>query len=75
MMDWLRNLWNKHSAVLVGVGVGLLAGILMLTINFWRTLLLLLLCSAGALCGYFIGKHGAAQAFMLFLGLFKGKKS
>ena len=72
MMKWLRNQWEKRAGVLTGAGIGLLIGILMLTINFWRTLLLALLIGIGAFIGYLYSKNGAEGVKDLIFKIFKG---
>lgn len=72
--EWLKRLWNEHSGALVGAGFGLLAAVLMLTINFWRTLLLLLLIGGGALIGYWIHKDGTEGIWLRIAALFTRKR-
>lgn len=51
--EWLLALWQQHSGKIVCCAAGLLFGVLVLTLGFFRTLFLCL-CLAG---GYVIGKH------------------
>ena len=71
-MKWIRNQWDKHPGVLVGAGVGLLVALLLLTINFWRTLLLALLLGVGMFVGYLYDKNGADGMKDMIFKIFKG---
>ena len=51
--DFFAALWETHRGRMVGVIVGLLIGIMFLTLGFFRTVFLLLLMSAG----YMLGSH------------------
>ena len=51
MKEQLKTWIQAHMPLLVGMGTGLLIGILMLTIGFFPTLLLLICGGAGALIG------------------------
>ena len=74
----MREIWEyikEHIKVFIGGAVGLIVGILMLTLGFWATLLLVITTSLGAL---FIGKPEArdtarAWAIGIFRRSFKGK--
>ncbi|MBQ4061613.1 MAG: DUF2273 domain-containing protein [Christensenellaceae bacterium] len=50
-MNAFKEFLNKNKRVLIGGGIGLLVGILMLTIGFFATLLLILLTGIGVLFG------------------------
>ncbi|MCL2695043.1 MAG: DUF2273 domain-containing protein [Clostridiales bacterium] len=71
-MKWLTEQWNKRPGVLVGMGLGLVVGILMLTAGFWRTLLLALLIGLGAFIGYLYDKNGTDGMKDLVFKIFKG---
>jgi uncharacterized membrane protein len=45
--EYLKN----NKGLYIGISVGLVVGILILTINFWRTLLLAICIGVGALFG------------------------
>ena len=45
------SLWTTHKARLLGVIIGLLIGILFLTLGFWRTLFLVICMTIGYLIG------------------------
>ena len=74
----MREIWEyikEHIKVFIGGAVGLIVGLLMLTLGFWATLLLVITTSLGAL---FIGKPEArdtarAWAIGIFRRIFKGK--
>jgi len=72
--EWLQQFWQKYSGALVGAGFGLLAAVLMLTINFWRTLLLMLLIGGGALLGWWIHKEGMENVRLRIFALFTRKR-
>ncbi len=40
MKEELKQFWKEHRRVIIGIAIGLVVGILILTINFWKTLLL-----------------------------------
>lgn len=60
---WER-IWTyikEHKWTFGLMAYGLVAAILMLTINFWRTLLLMLLTGIGFLFGYLLDKGGVEE--------------
>ena len=62
-MEPLRGIWNficENKLYFLGGAVGLLVGILMLTIGFFATLLLLLLTAGGAV----LAGNGTARAYL-----------
>lgn len=64
---WER-IWTyiKQHRWTFGLAVyGLVSAILMLTINFWRTVLLMLLTGAGLVFGYLLD-HGGLESVRLF---------
>lgn len=63
---------GRHKAQLSLVLVGLLSAILMLTIGFFRTLLILLLTVPGGAYGYIVDKLGFKEANGAIVGFFKG---
>ncbi len=50
-MEAFKEFWHKNKRIIIGGGLGLLVGILMLTIGFFATLLLVLLSGIGVLFG------------------------
>lgn len=50
MQSW-KEYFNRHRSVIIGAAIGLLVGILFLTIGFFPTVLLALLGGIGALIG------------------------
>lgn len=48
----LREIWERHSGKIIGVATGLLIGILVIALGFWRTLFLAICVSVG----FYIGK-------------------
>ncbi len=55
---------NKYCVILVAVGI--VIAILMLTINFWRTLLLCVLAGAGFLIGMLLDRGGVENVKNFF---------
>ena len=51
MKDSILEFLQENLSIVLGVGGGLLLGILLLTLGFWRTLLLIILCSIGGIVG------------------------
>ena len=74
----MRSIWEyikEHLSLFIGGTIGLIVGILMLTIGFWATLLLVITTSLGALL---IGKQDVrdtvrAWTIGIFRRIFKGK--
>lgn len=61
MPDWkdrVRAFYGAHKWTVNLTALGLVLGILMLTINFWRTLLLAALAGACVLIGTLMDKGG-----------------
>lgn len=52
MKEYLLNIFSKNHGKIIGAFIGLLLSVLILTINFFRTLLIALFMFAG----YYIGK-------------------
>lgn len=50
-MNWLRDIYTQHKGMVWGAGLGLLLAILVMSINIWRTLLLIIFIGAGVLIG------------------------
>ena len=64
----MREIWEyikEHIKVFIGGAVGLIVGVLMLTLGFWATLLLVITTSLGAL---FIGKPEARDTARAWAG-------
>ena len=72
-MQGIKEFLLKYRMVLIGAGLGLLTGILLLTIGFFPTLLLVVLVAAGALFGGVSQVREQIVAF--FHGLFSGRKN
>ena len=51
--DFFATLWETHRGRMIGVIIGLVIGIMFLTLGFFRTVFLLFLMSAG----YMLGSH------------------
>lgn len=62
---------KQHRWTVGLAAYGLLIAILMLTINFWRTLLILLFTGAGFLIGWLMDRGGAEAVKEFFQRLFK----
>ncbi|NMA95975.1 MAG: DUF2273 domain-containing protein [Clostridiales bacterium] len=56
--DRFKSYVKDNTGKLVGMGVGLLFGVLVLTLGFWRSILLVLFISAGCWLGSGIDKKG-----------------
>lgn len=61
----------RHKAQLSLILIGLVAAILMLTIGFFRTLLILVCTVPGGAYGYFVDKLGFAEANSAIVEFFK----
>lgn len=57
-MEAFKQFVKRNAGPLWGVGIALVIGILILTINFWRTLLLCLLAVLGFIVGTLFQKDG-----------------
>ena len=60
MKDWIKS----HQGKVIGGVAGLLVAILILTINFWRTLLLFTLIGLGVYLGSYLDHGNQLRAFM-----------
>ncbi len=47
----LLKFWKAHKGAIIGTGLGLLVGILILTVGFFRTLFLAVCAAIGAFLG------------------------
>ena len=47
----MKEFFRKYKSVIIGAGIGLVLAVLMLTIGFFKTLLIILLGGVGALIG------------------------
>ncbi|MDO4565115.1 MAG: DUF2273 domain-containing protein [Clostridia bacterium] len=74
MKDFFKNLFMGHKWLVLLIAVALVIGILILTINFWRTLLLTLLVAIAAVLGYLLDKGGFDYVREFFLRIFSGSK-
>lgn len=74
MKEFFTNLFKNHKWTLLLIAVAVILGILILTINFWRTLLLTVLISIAVLFGYLIDKGGLAAVKAFFASIFSKKR-
>ena len=63
-MDKFVTFVKNKKGLMIGIGMGLLVGILILTINFWRTLLLAVCVGVGA---FFGSQSRLKDKFLAFL--------
>ncbi len=75
LKEFFKNLITQHKWTALFVAVALVVGILMLTINFWRTLLLLLLVSVAIVLGYLMDKDGITAVKEFFVRIFTRRKN
>lgn len=47
MMEQIKAFWSQHRGAILGCVTGILGAILLLSIGFWRTLLIALLVALG----------------------------
>nr|MDD6335024.1 DUF2273 domain-containing protein [bacterium] len=64
MNDFWHHLFSRHGFKLVCGLIGLLIGILFVSIGFWRTLLILTLLVVGLIIGYSLDRR---QSFLAFI--------
>ncbi|MBS0949105.1 DUF2273 domain-containing protein [Weissella minor] len=50
----MREFISDNKIILMGALIGLLLALIFLTFGFWKTLLVLILVSLGAMVGYFV---------------------
>lgn len=72
-MEWIKKMFQEHRWLSVCVLGALVLGLLLLTIGFFRTLLLLVLVGAAGGIGYLLDKGGWSEVQAFFRNLF-GKK-
>ncbi len=70
---WLLQVIKEHIWVAVMMFCALIVAILLLTIGFWKTLLIVALISAGAFFGSRIDKYGFIWFKAAYIKLFKRK--
>lgn len=70
---WILQAIKQHIWVAVMMLSALIVAILMLTIGFWRTLLIVSLVSIGGFLGSRIDKYGFVWFKAVFIKLFKLK--
>ena len=75
-MDNFKEFLRTYRRPLIGAAIGLVTAILMLTIGFFATLLILLLVGIGVFFGMFPDgfKRIKAAASAIFGKIFKGKQ-
>ncbi len=61
---------KAHKWLFILIGAALLIGILLLTIGFWRTLLIVLLLGVAIFLGCLMDKGGPSAVHDFFNGLF-----
>lgn len=68
-------IWIKaHLPRVIGVALGIVAGVLCLTIGIWRTLLLVILAAVGYFIGYYLeDREKFILSFTRFVSLFRRK--
>lgn len=69
-MEKFQEFCKTHKWTIICVGVGLIFGILFMTIGFWRTLLLIVLLSICFLIGYLLDKGGVLGVQRFFKKIF-----
>lgn len=72
-MEWIKKMFQEHRWLSLCVLGALVLGLLLLTIGFFRTLLLLVLVGAAGGIGYLLDKGGWPEVKAFFHNLF-GKK-
>lgn len=75
LKEFFKTLLNEHKWLILFVAVALIVGILILTINLWRTLLLLLLVSIAVVFGYLMDKDGFSAVKEFFSRIFTRRKN
>lgn len=63
-----RIIWTRYKKTVIGVFLGLLVGILFITIGFFKTLLLLILTSVGFIVGGFFDRNPVVLKFLDNIG-------
>lgn len=72
MEEWKKFL-AEYKWRIIGVAFGLLLAILMLTVGFWRTLLLFLIVGVCFFIGAMLDEGGRAKLASFFASLFTKK--
>lgn len=74
-MDRLTEFYKEHKWAVILVACGLVLAVLLMTIGFWRTILLLVLVGIALLLGVLLDRNGTDGVKAFFTNLFsKGHK-
>ena len=63
-----QRLMNRYRNTTTGMAIGLIVGILLITIGFFKTLLLAILIGVGFVVGGFFDRHPIVMKFLKNLG-------
>lgn len=63
-----QRLMNRYKKTTTGMAIGLIVGILLITIGFFKTLLLAILIGVGFVVGGFFDRHPIVMKFLKNLG-------
>ena len=74
-MDRFTGFCKEHRWSIILVAMGLLLAILLMTIGFWKTLLLIAVVGLCFIVGYILDKDGPDGVKSFFGNLFKSKKN
>ncbi len=74
MMENFSEFCKKHRWALFFTAIGLLLGILFVTIGFWRTLLLIVVVTLCFFVGYLLDNGGVEGLKEFINKIFKGSK-
>lgn len=74
-MEKFSAFCKEHKWAIILVVFGLLLSILLMTIGFWKTLLLFILVGICFIVGFLLDKDGPDGVKSFFGGLFGGKKN
>lgn len=69
----LRNFWDDHRYAILLVVFGLILTILLITIGFWKTLLLFVIVGVCLLIGILLDRGGVAEVKRFFTEPFRKK--
>ena len=73
MKDWIKSFVKTNQGKVIGGAIGLVVAVLILTINFWRTLVLFLLVGLGVYLGSHIDRGKNFNEFIDRLFQFKSR--
>ncbi|HPF53074.1 MAG TPA: DUF2273 domain-containing protein [Eubacteriales bacterium] len=66
----MKEFFAEHKWLVVCVSTAIIVGVMLLTLGFWRTLLLTVLISIGTFFGIMLDKGGAQAVSDFFKNLF-----